>query len=1212
MARTRTAQRRSRLAYARLHCITASNSWLRRWIAQLNSPSAASRRSKEERGTAIPVARSSSSRGKASSRFSSSAANPVIDRSRLHGPWLSTWWEQGQQKHEALVLAASITARNICSSTTKSTISRSRRRHTRVAALRCAAVPDATTLPSMSKSALSHTVCRSSVTSLLSAAAKEIVLATSGASRPSVVNTVASSSHLALLQPLALVDPSSHSVAVTSSHSQPLPLQLFVRTVFQQASLSIEVQPDSTLADLSHAVLTSLRERHPVLVSLPQLNPSGMAFSHATRRLPGDDTQSCIEAGLRHGDSLQLTMKGIGGLYGGSDAPINKEPRTDASGGSPASEASYAGVLHGEADQLEDEKHGAATGTGTRAFESSTKKEHSTNARPSTAQKHQKGQAAKQASAANSQVREEMKKGKNKGKSKGEIQAQVKQQQSRSFSEDASIFGDDEILPRCTYCALVPQTDQKLMQCSRCKADYCGKKCQKADWKAHKVTCKTQHDVSREEVLAAYHMATYQESEDESDESEEEEDREVTDVDYHETTHFGAGMLSRAPRKFHIFYFPCHLMVHSLEWTPENAVWMMTHKILLETQGFATTSIDIMTANMANASEEAQRLVSHPDFFTTLPHGTPGSFGGITQQLPYKDLTMMEQDEEVARQLLTACGYQGTRSDFIIRSKFEMDLQHPLGDGTFAPPLYPPNLFTMHGKTAEQVICAYVLGHGISKEVADDWDNSELPLPFRTFWPELRNEEAEAGHVVAFSEFFSRISHVIEPFQKPIRKGFRNKHLVLIIDTCFSGLEEGDEDESNYQIDHDLLANRECSITIQTSSTATSESLGFFFTPLLQRLQVMSANQREEAMTMFRSRALVPLDPDEQTVTITRWPVKNEDEESSLLTNVHGIWLFTCPRFFRFFALQCAPLLLESRLDQQYLTSSTRFWGSEKKRAKTKINQWLLEHHEHFDQMVMQGFLYTAHAHDINRGKPLFYFLLRCKPDAPQSAAASAAASSQDLKPKEAVLLHIHLGGVTEDDAHDTRLVSFINFAIGTGQTFTKAHRVSRKHTGKTWYSDSQDHRKVAIGRIQTPKQKEAHTSQTWDWTRMCDTSTAAQEWQTLQQAHEAVLSEEQKAAVSMSENRAKRKSWEVSMCAKLVQACHKFAEKNKPGHWGASPEALVWNQQFLGRGKMEFKSVLDDEIGIFMRSRTLDLSIRAAAYQSCPPDLPAGSDKVS
>ena len=115
----------------------------------------------------------------------------------------------------------------------------------------------------------------------------------------------------------------SSSSSSSSDMAQPagMPLQLFVRSDFQSASLSVEVAPDATLADLSIAVVAVLHKLHSSLSGLQQLIPPRMAFRHATRRLAGEETLRCIDVGVQHGDTLWLLVEGVGGLRAGSDTP---------------------------------------------------------------------------------------------------------------------------------------------------------------------------------------------------------------------------------------------------------------------------------------------------------------------------------------------------------------------------------------------------------------------------------------------------------------------------------------------------------------------------------------------------------------------------------------------------------------------------------------------------------------------------------------------------------------------------------------------------------------------------------------------------------------------------------------------------------------------------------------------------------------------------
>jgi serine/threonine protein kinase len=316
MARTRTAQQRSRLAYARLHCVTSSNSWLRKWMASLKTIISSSRRSKI---TVANITRHAAPRVKSCTR--SSTPSLLLDCSRLHGPWLPRWYEQAQRQHEALLLAGSITAQQLCVIIpTPATTAGSK--------------PVASILgdtPSVASAALGAAGSDASVANdvapthaSLSSTAKvlapSVALRFLGAHAPYVqsAQAAACATRTAQFPPFEAFITHKNS----SSIEQPsvLPMQLFVHSVFQQASLSVEVRPNSTLAGLSAVVAAALKERHPTLARLPQLVPSGMNFHRASHRLVGADTRMCSEAGLTHGDTLQLSVEGVGSICGGSAA----------------------------------------------------------------------------------------------------------------------------------------------------------------------------------------------------------------------------------------------------------------------------------------------------------------------------------------------------------------------------------------------------------------------------------------------------------------------------------------------------------------------------------------------------------------------------------------------------------------------------------------------------------------------------------------------------------------------------------------------------------------------------------------------------------------------------------------------------------------------------------------------------------------------------
>lgn len=125
-----------------------------------------------------------------------------------------------------------------------------------------------------------------------------------------------------ITQQLSQVTVAFPAAASISTQPTSTPLQLLVRSVFQSALISVELQHDASVATLSTVVAAALLNLHPSLTDLLQLQPSNMLFRHAACSLTGDDARSCSHAGLKHGDTLQLTVEGVGGLRGGSGKPL--------------------------------------------------------------------------------------------------------------------------------------------------------------------------------------------------------------------------------------------------------------------------------------------------------------------------------------------------------------------------------------------------------------------------------------------------------------------------------------------------------------------------------------------------------------------------------------------------------------------------------------------------------------------------------------------------------------------------------------------------------------------------------------------------------------------------------------------------------------------------------------------------------------------------
>ena len=241
-----------------------------------------------------------------------------IHSTDVHGPWLPHWWEEGQQQHDAHRLAASITVDIICSTSKRP--SRGRRMN----APRSCSSPASEFIP-VRAVASGAVVADSSVTgAVLSSFVTDLTPCIGGVAS-------ASPPPFKLSAAAAEFVPSSRSVTQAATlcalpqerDAAPL-MQLFVRSHFQQASMSVEVHADATIEELSVALVAALQQQYPVLTRLQQLTPARMVFMHSARRFAGADPRRCSDLGVRHGDSLQLVVEGVRGLLGGMPPKADK------------------------------------------------------------------------------------------------------------------------------------------------------------------------------------------------------------------------------------------------------------------------------------------------------------------------------------------------------------------------------------------------------------------------------------------------------------------------------------------------------------------------------------------------------------------------------------------------------------------------------------------------------------------------------------------------------------------------------------------------------------------------------------------------------------------------------------------------------------------------------------------------------------------------
>lgn len=71
-------------------------------------------------------------------------------------------------------------------------------------------------------------------------------------------------------------------------------------------------------------------------------------------------------------------------------------------------------------------------------------------------------------------------------------------ERKRTSGTNIVIIGSSSIIDQCSYCnKIYNNKKQKLQVCGKCRqVKYCGKECQKSDWKKHKLECGQKNNVS--------------------------------------------------------------------------------------------------------------------------------------------------------------------------------------------------------------------------------------------------------------------------------------------------------------------------------------------------------------------------------------------------------------------------------------------------------------------------------------------------------------------------------------------------------------------------------------------------------------------------------------------------------------------------------------------------------------------------------------------
>ena len=177
-----------------------------------------------------------------------------------------------------------------------------------------------------------------------------------------------------------------------------------------------------------------------------------------------------------------------------------------------------------------------------------------------------------------------------------------------------------------------------------------------------------------------------------------------------------------------------------------------------------------------------------------------------------------------------------------------------------------------------ELMFCYYAGHGLAKETAQNLYYSAVPvLKFRETFFKLSPQYVGTGerkvkggelclHKTGFCDFKGLIQPFIEVIksQSTHRSGVKkNKHLVIVLDSCHSG--QFAEDLKGFFSENQEWLNEGCSVTVQASCESGEKAVGGYFTPtfiflndpdnrnVLDDLKGKWGKMKEEEKNIFRS-----------------------------------------------------------------------------------------------------------------------------------------------------------------------------------------------------------------------------------------------------------------------------------------------------------------------------------------------------------------------
>ena len=223
--------------------------------------------------------------------------------------------------------------------------------------------------------------------------------------------------------------------------------------------------------------------------------------------------------------------------------------------------------------------------------------------------------------------------------------------------------------------------------------------------------------------------------------------------------------------------------------------------------------------------------------------------------------------------------------------------------------------------TLDEYVIWYYTGHGRSKEKNTEMlsmpilEKANLNTAYndsaKDFAKHLQDKPVEGGELCLHHVGYCGLYGLIAPWIASVKEKSqnsagekKNKHLIIILDSCYAGMIARDLEELNKE--EGPWNQNGCSITIQTACGPDETTYGGYFTPpfvtlnkeqrLLDDLKEKWAQMKDEEKNSFCS---LPL-PSPKVVTTTDDSGQNNPTMEFSFNNGHKLTLFSDPGFFKF------------------------------------------------------------------------------------------------------------------------------------------------------------------------------------------------------------------------------------------------------------------------------------------------------------------------